>query len=467
MSPLWRIAVLIWREERAALSRGLLLSVIVLLAGAALLGLSGWFVTAAGAAGVAGIGIAFDVFRPSAGVRMLALGRTAARYGERILTHDATLRALARLRVKVLDGLAAQPAETLARLRSPAMLNRVTADVDALDGVAIRLVFPILAGGITLLAAGACWHGSSIPVIALWVVGTLTTGAILAMVIEGRRAIAPAEDAEAARQTLRSAAVEHLRARTILTFAGSLPDERGHVLCHDAAARAAERRLARLDRRAASLASGSAILAAGGALPSARSWHCKARSPRPQRPSRSSPPSRSPRRSPRFIAASPRSGACAARQPGLPRRFRHGSPTPGTGPAAPPAPGLSLHAVTVAAPGSATALIQPVDLHVAPGRDGRPHRAVGPWQIHPASCHCRSVATAVGPHHARWQRPRGPARNCSARPVGRPATGEPPRLGNDPQQPAARGARGRGRGHDAPSDRPRPLAPSRRAAGST
>jgi ATP-binding cassette subfamily C protein CydC len=147
MSPLWRIAVLIWREERAALSRGLLLSIIVLLAGAALLGLSGWFVTAAGAAGVAGIGIAFDVFRPSAGVRMLALGRTAARYGERILTHDATLRALARLRVKVLDGLAAQPAETLARLRSPAMLNRVTADVDALDGVAIRLVFPILAGG--------------------------------------------------------------------------------------------------------------------------------------------------------------------------------------------------------------------------------------------------------------------------------------------------------------------------------
>jgi ATP-binding cassette subfamily C protein CydC len=105
MSPLWRIARAIWGEERTALSRGLALSIIVLLAGAALLGLSGWFVTATGAAGVAGIGIAFDVFRPSAGVRMLALGRTAARYGERILTHDATLRSLARLRLRVLDGL--------------------------------------------------------------------------------------------------------------------------------------------------------------------------------------------------------------------------------------------------------------------------------------------------------------------------------------------------------------------------
>jgi hypothetical protein len=206
------------------------LSIIVLLAGAALLGLSGWFVTATGAAGVAGIGIAFDVFRPSAGVRMLALGRTAARYGERILTHDATLRSLARLRLRVLDGLATQPARDAGPLRSPAMLNRVTADVDALDGVAIRLVFPILAGGVTLVAAGAMLAWLVAPVVALWVVGTLATGAALAMIVEGRRAIAPAAEAEAARQALRSAAVEHLRARTILTFAGSLLSERAQVL---------------------------------------------------------------------------------------------------------------------------------------------------------------------------------------------------------------------------------------------
>jgi hypothetical protein len=94
---------------------------------------------------------------------------------------------------------------------------------------------------------------------------------------------------------------------------------------------------------------------------------CKARSPRRQQPSRSSRPSRWPRRSPRFIAASPRSGACAARQPGLPRRFEARQPDAKHRPTAPPAPGLSLRAVTVAAPGSATALMQPVDLHVAPG----------------------------------------------------------------------------------------------------
>ena len=57
-----------------AMARGAALTAIVLLMGAGLLGLSGWFITATGLAGLAGIGIAFDVFRPSAGVRFLALG---------------------------------------------------------------------------------------------------------------------------------------------------------------------------------------------------------------------------------------------------------------------------------------------------------------------------------------------------------------------------------------------------------
>lgn len=368
MSPLWHIAALIWREERAALSRGLLLSVVVLLAGAALLGLSGWFVTAAGAAGVAGIGIAFDVFRPSAGVRMLALGRTAARYGERILTHDATLRALARLRVKLLDGLAAQPAETLARLRSPTMLNRVTADVDALDGVAIRLVFPILAGGVTLLAAGGMLAWLVDPVIALWVVGTLATGAILAMILEGRRAIAPAAEAEAARQALRSAAVEHLRARIILTFAGALPKERADVLGHDATARAAEARLARLDRRAASLASGSAILAAGGALAIGAGLALDgAITPAAAAIAVFAALALAEALAPlhRGIAEIGRMRDAAAR---LAPALQATPDSPRTAPAPPwPLRGLTLSAVTVAAPGSAAALMQPIDLHVAPG----------------------------------------------------------------------------------------------------
>jgi ATP-binding cassette subfamily C protein CydC len=368
MSPLWRIARAIWGEERMALSRGLALSIIVLLAGAALLGLSGWFVTATGAAGVAGIGIAFDVFRPSAGVRMLALGRTAARYGERILTHDATLRSLARLRLRVLDGLATQPVETLARLRSPSMLNRVTADVDALDGVAIRLVFPILAGGVTLVAAGALLAWLVAPVVALWVVGTLAMGAALAMIVEGRRAIAPAAEAEAALQALRSAAVEHLRARTILTVAGSLLSERAQVLAHDAAARTAERRLTQLDRRAATMASGSAMLAAAGALAIGGQMALEeAITPAAAAIAVFAALALAEALAPlhRGIAEIGRMRDAAARL--APTLEARQDPRSSVGHVGEVEPGLSLRGVSVAAPGSATALIQPIDLHVAPG----------------------------------------------------------------------------------------------------
>ncbi|MCU4652957.1 thiol reductant ABC exporter subunit CydC [Roseibacterium sp. SDUM158016] len=368
MSPLWRIARAIWGEERTALARGLALSVIVLLAGAALLGLSGWFVTATGAAGVAGIGIAFDVFRPSAGVRMLALGRTAARYGERILTHDATLRSLARLRLRVLDGLSMQPVETLARLRSPSMLNRVTADVDALDGVAIRLVFPILAGGVTLVAAGALLVWLVAPVVALWVVGTLATGAALAMIVEGRRAIAPAAEAEAARQALRSAAVEHLRARAILTFAGSLLSERAQVLAHDAAARTAERRLTQLDRRAATMASGSAMLAAAGALAIGGQMALEeAITPAAAAIAVFAALALAEALAPlhRGIAEIGRMRDAAARL--APTLEARQDPRSSVGHVGEVEPGLSLRGVSVAAPGSATALIRPIDLHVAPG----------------------------------------------------------------------------------------------------
>ncbi|WP_271215140.1 hypothetical protein, partial [Pseudonocardia halophobica] len=104
MSALWQILRLMLRDQRTALLRGAALSVLVLAMGVALLGLSGWFITAAAAAGLAGVGATFDVFRPSAMVRFLALGRAAARYGERLATHDATLRALESLRLRLMAG---------------------------------------------------------------------------------------------------------------------------------------------------------------------------------------------------------------------------------------------------------------------------------------------------------------------------------------------------------------------------
>ena len=69
----------IWISQWRYLAIGAALSFAVLAAGLALLGLSGWFITATAAAGLAGLGPLFDVFKPSAGVRSLALARAAAR----------------------------------------------------------------------------------------------------------------------------------------------------------------------------------------------------------------------------------------------------------------------------------------------------------------------------------------------------------------------------------------------------
>ena len=45
----------VWSQDWWSLLRGTALAIVVLIAGIALLGLSGWFITAAGAAGLAGI----------------------------------------------------------------------------------------------------------------------------------------------------------------------------------------------------------------------------------------------------------------------------------------------------------------------------------------------------------------------------------------------------------------------------
>lgn len=108
---------------------------------------------ATAAAGLAGIGILFNVFAPSAMVRFLALGRTAARYGERVLTHEATLRAVSNLRIALLRGLLSRPHRALEHLRAASELNRITADTEVLDGAMLRLVLPSLSAWITVFVA--------------------------------------------------------------------------------------------------------------------------------------------------------------------------------------------------------------------------------------------------------------------------------------------------------------------------
>ena len=248
MRALWRIVGPLVAGEVRAVLRGFALTVLVLVMGVALLGVSGWFITAAAVAGLAGTGALFNVFVPSAMVRLLALGRTAARYGERVLTHDATLRALSRLRVRLMQGLVAAPWRRLERLRARAVLNRLVADIDALDGVMLRLLLPGLAGGAVILGSGLVLAWLVHPWVGLWVACGFLVGPTLVFLFGARLARRPARRAEAAMQAMRSRLVDMVGAREDLAVFGQLDRAaeavRGAVARH-AAARAAVDRVER------------------------------------------------------------------------------------------------------------------------------------------------------------------------------------------------------------------------------
>lgn len=248
MTDLRLILNRILRAAPWQMAGGAVLALLVLIFGTALLGVSGWFITATGIAGLAGAGIAFDVFRPSASIRFFAMGRTAARYGERVLTHEAVLRALAVLRGDLLRGLSRRPARQVDAMRSEAALTRITADVDALDGLVLRLALPLTAGLVAHLLAGlALWAIVGAPVALALAAGYLP-GAAFALIRLARRAKAPAIRAETATQSLRRSLIAGLRDRAALIVAGLLPALQTALQAEDQAARTATAQLDRVER---------------------------------------------------------------------------------------------------------------------------------------------------------------------------------------------------------------------------
>ena len=139
-------ALLAFRTLFLARRNGLLLalslSLVTLAAGVALLGTSGWFITASA---LTTAGLAFNLFVPSALVRGFSFIRILSRYGERLAGHDATLRLLADIRAWLFARLFPRLPLRDRSLRHGDLVSRLTADVDALDTAFLVAVGPILA----------------------------------------------------------------------------------------------------------------------------------------------------------------------------------------------------------------------------------------------------------------------------------------------------------------------------------
>lgn len=133
----------LYMRHKWLLILGVVLAIITLLASIGLLTLSGWFLSASAVAGFAGL-YSFNYMLPAAGVRGTAITRTAGRYFERLVSHDATFRVLQHLRVTTFSKLLPLSPAGLARYRQGELLNRVVADVDTLDHLYLRVISPLV-----------------------------------------------------------------------------------------------------------------------------------------------------------------------------------------------------------------------------------------------------------------------------------------------------------------------------------
>ncbi|WMN92799.1 cysteine/glutathione ABC transporter ATP-binding protein/permease CydC [Vibrio parahaemolyticus] len=153
----------LYKKHWFGLSLGMLLAFLTLAASIGLLTLSGWFISAAAVAGLTVARETFNYMLPGAGVRGAAMARTAGRWGERVVSHNATFKLLTDLRIFFFKKLAPLIPGRVSTMRDADLLNRLVADVDAMDHVYLRLVSPVIIGifgilSLTAVLAFFDWH---------------------------------------------------------------------------------------------------------------------------------------------------------------------------------------------------------------------------------------------------------------------------------------------------------------------
>jgi ATP-binding cassette subfamily C protein CydC len=191
----------------------ILLLLLTLLAGTALLGVAGHFLTAAALAGAGALG--FNFFAPSAGIRGLTFVRILSRYAEKLVGHDVTLRLARDLRVDFFRSALPLAPLGLGRHRVGDLLARLLADIENVDGLLVRAIGPLLAfAGLGLAAV-------VVAAMALPTAGVLLAAVLLLLSLAIPVAISSSTDRierrrAQARAELRTAVLEGLEGATDL-----------------------------------------------------------------------------------------------------------------------------------------------------------------------------------------------------------------------------------------------------------
>ena len=247
----------LFRRLSGPLLLSLALSLVTLAAGVGLLGVSGWFLTAAA---LSTAGAAFNLFGPSAGVRGLSFVRILSRYGEKLTGHDATLKLLSDLRAW-LFGRLFRLVPLGRRFGRADLVSRLVTDLDALDTVFLVALGPIstaIVAGLVMTALLVFVLPGAAPLYALGFLAAVL-GVPAALVLLSRRA---ATSAIVASGALRQAMLAGIDGHQDLVLFGAIDDALAHAASAAAALGLARRRLGLLG----ALASATVQLLAGGVL---------------------------------------------------------------------------------------------------------------------------------------------------------------------------------------------------------
>jgi ATP-binding cassette subfamily C protein CydC len=223
----WRWMLARGRPYLKWILAGIALSTIVILANVALLGLSGWFITAMAAAGLQGASI--NYFTPAAAIRGLAITRTIGRYLERLVTHESTFRLLAELRQWFFERLEPLAPARLQYLRGGDLLSRLRADIDTLENAYLRIVTPAAAAlAASLVVLGFLAVIS--PAIAVTTLLALLTAGVLLPWLGARRCDAPGRAIRQVRSDLRARTAETVRGQAELAIYGGRDAQRRQIV---------------------------------------------------------------------------------------------------------------------------------------------------------------------------------------------------------------------------------------------
>ena len=219
---LWQL----FQPYRTWMLVGTLAAILTLLANVTLMAAAGWFLTAMAAAGAAGV--AMNYFTPAALIRGSAMIRTAGRYGERLVNHEATFRLIASLRVWFYQHLEPLAPARLQQYHSGDLLSRIRADIDALDNLYVRVLVPVAVANVSIVLFTIFllfYH----PLLALSGLTFLVLAGVGLPIWSQARGLAPGRRIAEDEAALRTAVIDGVQGLAELTLYGAAERQARHI----------------------------------------------------------------------------------------------------------------------------------------------------------------------------------------------------------------------------------------------